>query len=139
MLGTLPTSAQDGLRLPGRGWGTGAAGTGIDPSFAPGWFNPERDRLGLAPNHWRDAIGFAPTHRVQWSYAFGQHSTMGISIANGRDFDAAPVFGAESRQFGFFGRYSLAPDWSFNAETTSREPRSLFRLQDFRIGLRRQF
>lgn len=130
-------AAQDGLRMPGR------AGSGIDPSFAGGWLSPQDDkfgeRFGYAQYHWRDAIGFAPTQRMQWSYAFGQQGSVGITVANGRDFAAEPVYGVDVRQFGLAGRYSLAPDWSLSAETVSREPGSLFRLQDFRIGLRRSF
>jgi hypothetical protein len=134
LLGIASAAAgQDGLRMPGR------AGSGIDPSFAGGWLSPERDRFGYAQYHWRDAIGFAPTQRMQWSYAFGQHSSFGMSVSNGRDFIAEPVFGADARQYGLVGRYSLAPDWSLSAETVSREPGSLFRLNDLRIGLRRSF
>ena len=128
-----PAHAQDGLRLPSR-----SQGSGLDPSFAGGWLNPARERLGFAPYHWRDAIGFAPSQRMQWSYAFGS-SSLGMSVATGRDFDNAPVYGMEAKQYGFFGRYSLAQEWSLSAETVSREPGSLFRLQDFRVGLRRQF
>ncbi len=125
--------AQDGLRLPAR-----SEGAGLDPSFAAGWLNPARERLGFSPYHWRDAIGFAPTRSMQWSYAFGS-SSLGMSVASGRDFDATPMFGMETRRYGLFGRYSLAQEWSVSAETVSREPGSLFRLQDFRVGLRRQF
>jgi hypothetical protein len=130
----LPAFCQDGLRLPSR-----AEGSGIDPSFAAGWLSPERERRGFAPYHWRDAVGFTPTTRAQWSYTFGRQASLGMSVASGRDFDTAPIFGMESRQYGLFGRYSLAPDWSLSAEAISREPNTLFRLQDFRIGLRRQF
>jgi hypothetical protein len=128
-----PASADDGLKLTYRG-----AGSGLDPSFAPTWLNPERDRLGFASYHWRDAIGFSPTARMQWAYPMG-HSSVGMSVASGKDFDAAPVYGVDTRQYGLFGRYSLAPDWSLSAETVSRDPTVLFRLQDLRIGIRRQF
>jgi opacity protein-like surface antigen len=129
----LPALAQDGIRVPVR------PGAGIDPTLAGGWLNPGRERFGLGPYHWRDSIGFAPTQRLQWSYAFGSRSSVGMSMANGRDFASEPVFGADARQYGLIGRYSLAPDWSVSAETVSRDPATLFRLQDFRIGLRRQF
>jgi hypothetical protein len=130
----LPASSEEGLRVPMR-----ADGSGIDPSFAAGWLSPQRER-SFAPHHWRDAVGFAATTRAQWSYSFAPRTSLGMSVASGRDFDTAPIFGAETRQYGFFGRYSLAPDWSLSAEALAREANSsLFRLQDFRIGLRRQF
>jgi hypothetical protein len=128
-----PALAQEGIRLPAR------PSAGIDPSFAGGWLAPERERLGLAQYHWRDSIGFAPSQRLQWSYAFTPRSSFGMSMASGRDFIAEPVYGVDVRQYGLIGRYSLAPDWSLSAETLSRDPGSLFRLQDLRIGLRRQF
>ena len=129
----LPAFSQDGLRLPER-----AAGSGLDPSFVQGWPGFERDHPGLAPNNWRDAAGFTPTGRLQWSYPLGQHS-LGMSMASGREYESAPIFGTEARQYGFFGRYWLTHDWSVNAEAVSREAGTVFRLQDFRIGLRRQF
>src|SRR5687768_13501658 len=95
-----PATGQDGLRLPAR-----PAGSGLDPALAQNWLAFER-RLLFAPNNWRDATGFAPTARVQWSYPLGQHS-LGMSLASGREYESAPIFGAESRQYGFFGRYSL--------------------------------
>jgi hypothetical protein len=139
-MGSLPTLAQDGLRLPAR------PGAGLDPSLAPGWLGPrseqagsERFGFGSGPFLWRDSIGFAPTQRMQWSYAFGARSSLGMSMASGRDYLADPVYGVDARQYGLIGRYSLAPDWSLSAEAVSRDPGTLFRLQDFRIGLRRQF
>src|SRR5688572_18123299 len=95
----MPAIGQDGLRLPAR-----AAGSGLDPSLAQNWLVLEQQLF--APNNWRDAIGFTPTARVQWSYALGQHS-LGMSLASGREFESAPILGAEMRQYGFFGRYSL--------------------------------
>lgn len=133
-------AAQDGLRP------TGRSGSGIDPSLAGGWLSPRgdnfRERFGYSQSHWRDAIGFAPSSRMQWAYAFGafgQQASVGMSVASGRDFATEPVYGTDARQYGLVGRYSLAPDWSVSAETVSREPGSLFRLNDFRIGLRRSF
>ena len=130
----LPALGQDGLKLPYR------AEPGLDPSFAAGWLSPERERAGFQRYHWRDATGFTPTQRMQWSYSFSQNSSLGMSWASGRDFDSAPVYGMETRQYGFFGRYSLAPDWSLVGETTvSRDPVNSLLRQEYRIGLRRQF
>jgi hypothetical protein len=129
----LPALGQE-LKVPPR-----AAEPGLDPSFAAGWLSPERERAGFQPYHWRDATGFTATQRMQWSYPFGR-SSFGMSVVNGRDFDAAPVYGLETRQYGFFGRYSLAPDWSLVGEaTTSRDPVNSLARQEYRIGLRRQF
>jgi hypothetical protein len=76
---------------------------------------------------------------MNWSYAFGPQGSLGMSVASGRDFATEPVYGTEVRQYGLVGRYSLAPDWSLSAETVGRQPGTVFRLHDFRIGLRRQF
>ena len=135
MLATaLPALGEEGLKLPTR------SEPGLDPSFAAGWLNPGRDRAGFERFHWRDAIGFAPTQRMQWSYAIGRNSSLGMSVVNGRDFDASPIYGAETRQYSLFGRYSLAQDWSLNAETSvSRDPINSLLRQEFRLGLRRQF
>jgi hypothetical protein len=116
--------AQDGLRFPSR------PGAGIDPTFAPGWLSPQ--------SSFADArFGFAQTQRRLWSYSLSERSSLGLSYSGLRDLEptAFPV----ERQYGLFGRYSLAPDWSLSAETLSREPGNLLRLQDLRIGIRRQF
>lgn len=132
----LPAGAQDGLRLDGR-----SVSSGIDPNLAAGWLNPRFDQFGerFARYHWRDAIGFAPNRRMHWSYDFSERGSLGMSVSSGRDFLAEPVYGAEVRQYGLVGRYSLAPDWSLSAETVGREPGMVLRLNDLRIGLRRQF
>ena len=131
----LPALGQDGgLKASSRGE------QGIDPSFAAGWLNYERDRLGFERYHWRDATGFLPSQRMQWSYTFGQSGSLGMSFMSGRDFESSPIYGAEARQYGLFGRYSLAPDWSLSAETTlTRDPINSLTRQEYRIGLRRQF
>jgi len=32
-----------------------------------------------------------PTQRMQWSYAFGQNGSLGMSVMSGRDFESAPL------------------------------------------------
>jgi len=127
LIGAASAFAQSGLRLPERGE------PGLDPSFARGWLAPEYDRFGFAAYQWRDAYGFAPTPRMRWSYAFGERASLSMSYANLRDSDLEP------RPLSVFGRYWLSPDWALSAESLSRDPTGLFRLQDLRIGVQRRF
>lgn len=122
----LPASAQSGLRLPDRGE------PGLDPTFARGWLAPNFDRFGFANHHWKDAVGFAPSQRMNWSYTFSDRGSLGLSL-HGRELDY------EQRQLSVFGRYWFANDWAVSAESQSREPTGLLRLQDFRIGVQRRF
>jgi len=118
--------AQSGLRVPER------AEPGLDPSFARGWFAPEFDRFGFAANHWRDGFGTPVPPRMNWSYTFRNRSSLGLSMT-GREYDY------EQRNVALYGRYWFAPDWAVSAESQSREPTGLLRLQDFRIGVQRRF
>jgi hypothetical protein len=126
-LAALPAFAQAGLRLPQRGE------PGLDPAFARSWSTPEFDRYGFALHPWRDMMGFMPKERRNWWYAFGERANLGMSMLNGREFDP------ESRQYSLFGRYSISQDWALSAETLSRDPSGLLRLQDLRIGVQRRF
>jgi hypothetical protein len=126
LVAAAPAYAQSGLRLPER------AEPGLDPTFARGWLAPEFDRFGFASYHWKDAVGSAPAQRMNWSYSFSDRSSLGLSV-NNRDLDY------DQRNLSVFGRYWFAPDWAVSAESLSREPTGLLRLQDFRIGVQRRF
>jgi hypothetical protein len=117
--------AQSGLRLPQQGE------PGLDPSFARGWLAPDYDRFGFALYNWREAVGFAPGQRMNWSYTLIDRSSLGMSMGNNYYLD--------ERQLSLYGRYSLTADWALSAETLGRDPSGLFRLQDFRIGVQRRF
>jgi len=121
LVAAAPAYAQSGLRPPQR------SEPGIDPTFARGWLAPEFDRFGFA-----SYTGFAPTQRMNWSYTFGERTSLGLSV-NNRDFDY------DQRNVSVFGRYWFSPDWAVSAESQSREPTGLLRLQDFRIGVQRRF
>lgn len=125
---TLAASAfaQSGLRLPERGE------PGLDPAFARGWLAPDFDRFGFV-YRWKDAIGFAPSQRMNWSYSFGRRASLSMSLGAAREFDY------DQRQFSLFGHYRFAPDWALSAEATSRESTGLLRLNDWRFGLQRRF
>jgi hypothetical protein len=118
--------AQSGIRVPER------SEPGLDPTFARGWFAPEFDRFGFASSSWKDGIGFAPAQRMNWSYTFSDRTSLGLSV-NNRDLDY------DQRNLSVFGRYWFSPDWAVSAESQSREPTGLLRLQDFRIGVQRRF
>lgn len=118
--------AQSGLRLPQQ------VEPGLDPTFARGWLAPDYDRFGFALNNWREAVGFAPGQRMQWSYTLSDGSSLGLSLGQSAYVD-------ENRQVSVYGRYSLTSDWAVSAETLSRDASGLLRLQDFRIGVQRRF
>ena len=122
----FPAFAQSGLRPPERGE------PGLDPSFARGWLAPDFDRFGFASPNWKDASGFAPSQRMNWSYTFGNRHSLGMSLGAAREFEY-------ERQLSLFGRYWFAADWAVSAETISRDASGLLRLQDFRIGVQRRF
>ena len=117
---------QSGLRLPLQGE------PGLDPTFARGWLAPDYDRFGFALHNWRVAVGFAPGQRMHWSYTLSERGSLGMWMGHRAYLD-------ENRQVSLYGRYSLTPDWALSAETLSRDPSGLLRLQDFRIGVQRRF
>jgi hypothetical protein len=125
LIWALPALGQS-LRVPDRGE------QGLDPSFARGWLAPDFDRFGFAHSYWKDTAGLAP-QRVNWSYTLSERSSLGLSMGASRELDYDP------RQLSVFGRYWFAQDWAVSAETLSREPTGLLRLQDFRIGVQRRF
>jgi hypothetical protein len=118
--------AQSGLRLPTTGE------PGLDPTYARGWLAADYDRFGTALHNWREAVGFAPGQRMQWTYTLSDRSSLGMGMQNSRDLE-------DQRQLSLYGRYSLTQDWALSAESLSRDPSGLLRLQDFRIGVQRRF
>lgn len=116
--------AQSGIRPP--------RAEGLDPTFARGWLAPDYDRFGFV-TQWREPFGFVPAPRMNWSYSFSQRGSLGMSYSNAREVDP------EQRQMSLFGRYWISPDWALSAESQSREPGGLLRLQDLRIGVQRRF
>ena len=124
LLAAAPAYGQSGIRVPER------LEMGIDPTFARGWLAPEFDRFGFASPHWKDAAGVTG-QRMNWSYTFGNRTSLGLSV-NNRDLD-------DDRNVSVFGRYWFSPDWAVSAESQSREATGLLRLQDFRIGVQRRF
>ena len=120
LLAAAPAYGQSGLRVPER------SEPGLDPTFARGWLAPEFDRFGFAASHW------AAGQRMNWSYSFGERTSLGLSVS-GRELDY------DQRNVSVFGRYWFSPEWAVSAESQSREPTGLLRLQDFRIGVQRRF
>ena len=123
------TASAQGLRLPDRG------SAGLDPTFARGWLAPDFDRFGFATSNaaaWKDAIGFAPSQRLNWSYSVGERGNFAMSFGAGREFDY-------DRQVSLYGRYWVSPDWAVSAESSSRDAGGLIRFNDFRIGIQRRF
>jgi hypothetical protein len=136
--------AQEGLRLPAGAyemhapWGLPRVNPGIDPAYAPAWLAPQPYRYSYPGPHWKEAIAFAPSRSLQWSYSFGASGSLGLAWWNGPEASYAP-WGLEGSHFRLFGRYSFGPDWAVSAEAGGRDAAGGFRLNDFRIGLRHRF
>ena len=118
--------AQSGLRLPAQGE------PGLDPTYARGWLAQDYDRFGTALHNWREAVGFAPGQRMQWTYTLNDRSALGMGMQNSRELE-------DQRQLSLYGRYSLTQDWALGVETLSRDPSGLLQLRDLRIGVQRRF
>lgn len=118
--------AQSGLRLPSTGE------PGLDPTYARGWLSPDYDRFGTALHNWREAVGFAPGQRMQWTYTLNDRSSLGMGMSKSRELE-------DERQLSLYGRYSLTQDWALSAESMSQNPWGLLQLRDFRIGVQRRF
>ena len=127
ILASAAAFAQSGLRVPQRDE------PGLDPAFARGWLVPAYDRFGFASQPWRDGMGFAPVQRMDFSYELSQRASLSMSYTNGREAEL------DARPLALFGRYWLSPDWSLSAQSASRDPTGLLRLQDVRIGVQRRF
>lgn len=123
----VPAYAQSGLRVPQRGE------PGLDPALARGGLAVDPDRVGFATYSWREAVGLAPSSRMQLSYSFGDRGSLGMSYISGRESEY------DARQYSLFGRYWFAHDWAVSAEALSRDTPGLLRLNDFRIGVQRRF
>ena len=123
----LPAYAQSGLRVPQRGE------PGLDPALARGGLAVDPDRVGFATYSWREAVGLAPSSRMQLSYSFSDRGSLGMSYISGRESEY------DARQYSLFGRYWFTHDWAVSAEALSRDTPGLLRLNDFRIGLQRRF
>ena len=115
MLFAASAFGQSGIHPPQRGE------PGLDPTFARGWLSSDYDLSGFS------------SQRPQWSYSFGERGSLGMALNTFRDLDQ------DSRQMSVFGRYWVSPAWAFSAETLSREPGGLLRLQDIRLGVQRRF
>src|SRR5438445_7582071 len=76
----VPAYAQSGLRVPQRGE------PGLDPALARGGLAVDPDRVGFATYSWREAVGLAPSSRMQLSYAFGDRGSLGMSYIIGLVF-----------------------------------------------------
>lgn len=116
LLATAPAGAQSGIYLP-RGE------PGLDASLAPAWQAPDYSLQR-----------FTSGQRPNWSWSLTERSSLGMSYySNGRDVEF------DGRQMSLYGRYSIGGNWALSAETQLRDPGSLPRLQDLRIGVQRRF
>lgn len=131
LLASTAALAQSGLRLPQRDE------PGLDPAFVrSGWLAPRYDRFGFVSQPWRDGLGFAPA-QLHWSYDLSSRASFSMSYATAGTYSRDSEL--DMRPLSLFGRYWLTNDWAVSAESLSRDPGGLLRLQDFRIGVQRRF
>ena len=128
LLAATAVQAQSGLRVPQRGE------PGLDPAYARGWLAPDFDRFGFA-RQWREHFRLGGGRGPDWGLRIGGRNGLSLSLEGGKELD----YSAEERRLSLFGRYSFGEDWAVSAETMSRDASGLLRLQDFRIGVQRQF
>jgi YaiO family outer membrane protein len=86
--------------------------------------------------------GSAPSHRLQWSYFFGDQSSVGLSLARGREVEnvgGGALVTSDVRNVTLFGRWWFAPHWAISAEAETHEQGNLYRRHGLRIGLRHRF
>ena len=126
LLASTAALAQSGLRLPQRGE------PGLDPGFARAWLAPKYDRFGFVSQPWREPWGFSAVRRLHWSYELTRRTSFSMTyLGSDSHFDDRPL--------SLFGRYWLSSDWALSAQSASRDPSGLLRLQDVRIGVQRSF
>jgi YaiO family outer membrane protein len=84
----------------------------------------------------------APSHRVQWSYFFGERSSLGVSAAAGREIESVgpgTLVSTDVRNITAFARYWFHRDWAVSAEASSHRQGDLYRRNGLRLGLRYGF
>lgn len=90
-----------------------------------------------------DGAPSGQAHRFQLNYYYGERSTVGLSIAAGREVEnVGPPVGivtTDVRDLTFTGRHWLRPDWAISWDVLAHEQGDLYRRRGVRIGIRHRF
>jgi YaiO family outer membrane protein len=87
--------------------------------------------------------GSAPAHRFQFSYYYGNVSSVGIAYTTGREVEnVGPPTGlltTDVRSWTLSGRHWFARDWAVTYEALAHRQGDLYRREGLRLGLRYRF
>lgn len=89
-----------------------------------------------------DGAGFGPSHRLQWSYYYGDRSFVGISAAAGKEVEnvfPGGVLATQVRSFSLAGRHEFAPGWAAAYEWLAHRQGDIYTRHGFRLGVRHAF
>ncbi|HXZ92624.1 MAG TPA: YaiO family outer membrane beta-barrel protein [Burkholderiales bacterium] len=89
-----------------------------------------------------DGAGFSPSHRLQFSYYYGDHSYVGISGARGREVENVVPVGlvvSQVRSFSLAGRHEFAPGWELTYELLRHRQGDFYTRRGLALGIRHAF
>lgn len=89
-----------------------------------------------------DNASFGPSHRLQWSYYYGDRSFLGVSAAAGKEVENIVPSGVQStqvRNLTLAGRHEFAPGWALSYEWLAHRQGDFYTRRGFGIGIRHAF
>lgn len=89
-----------------------------------------------------DGAGFGASHRLQWSYYYGDRSFVGIAAASGKEAEnvfPSGVLTSQVRSLTLAGRHEFAPGWAATYEWLVHRQGDLYTRRGIGLGLRHAF
>ena len=89
-----------------------------------------------------DGAGFGPSHRLQWSYYYGDRSFVGVSAASGKETEnifPSGVLASQVRSMSLTGRHEFAPGWAATYEWLVHRQGDLYTRRGLGLGIRHAF
>ena len=82
------------------------------------------------------------SHRLQWSWYYGEHNSLSLSAAHGREVESvfpAGLLTSTVSNRTLFGRHWFSPTWAVSYEASVQEQGDLYTRRGIRVGLRHAF